>query len=96
MLIVAGMFFLKLVKSFINWLSRKSKSCGDLGRYNLCSCPLTGDPTSSTYAYECVVNGIVAMTMNRAPGIVASILHVCFPSSPEVVPSNRVTSGTGG
>ena len=47
--------------SFV-WDTRKNKLCGDLDGETsgcFCSCPLTGDLSSSACVCDCVVNGVV-------------------------------------
>ena len=56
---------LKLVKSFVLlvWDARKNKLYGDQDGTTpgcSCSCPLTGDLTSSTCVCGCVVSGVSA------------------------------------
>ena len=56
---------LRLVKSFILliWDTRKNKLYGDQdgnGETSGCSCPLTGDLSSSACVCGCVVNGVSA------------------------------------
>ena len=54
---------LKLVKSFVLlvWDTGKNKLHGDQGGTTPgCSCPLTGDLTSSACVCGCVVNGVSA------------------------------------
>ena len=59
--------FLELVKSFVllKWDVRKNGLYGDQDGASSgcsCSCPLTGDLTSSVCVYGCVVNGVAAAT----------------------------------